>query len=105
MSLILAKNIEALMQASCDLRTQAKLGKAAGIDQRTVGRILKAEHSPSMDKVQAIADAFGIMPWQLLVPDLDPKNLPACDLTSVEVELYKKLRSLVTTLPPNDAPK
>lgn len=99
---IIAENIASLMAASVGLRTQQALGKACGIDQRTIGRILNQEHSPSIDKLQLIADAFGIQTWQLLIPRLDPKNLPVCELTQVEVELYRKLRTLAYTIPPTE---
>jgi transcriptional regulator with XRE-family HTH domain len=97
---ILSTNLKALMQASEDLRSQAALGKRCGIDQRTVGRILNEEHSPQLKQIEAIAQAFGLFSWQLLVPDLDPKNPPVCELTTVEKELYDKLRRLVKQLPP-----
>jgi len=96
---ILSTNVKALMLASEDLRTQAALGKRSGIDQRTVGRILNEEHSPQLKQIDAIASAFGLLPWQILIPGLDPKNPPVCELTRVEKELYDKLRKLVTQLP------
>ena len=97
---VLSTNLKSLMQASEDLRTQAAIGKRCGIDQRTVGRILNEEHSPQLKQIEAIASAFGLLPWQLLIPGLDPKNPPVCELTKVEKELYDKLRRLVTQLPP-----
>ena len=98
---VLSTNLKALMQASEDLRSQAALGKKCGIDQRTVGRILNEEHSPQLKQIEAIANAFGLLPWQLLVPDLDPKNPPVCKHTRVEKGLYDKLRRLVDELPPS----
>ena len=97
---VLSKNLRTLMETSDGLRTQAALAKRCGIDQRTVGRILNAEHSPQLKQIEAIAAAFGLQSWQLLVPGLDPKNPPVCELTAVEKELYDKLRGLVKQLPP-----
>lgn len=99
---VLSANLKRLMAASEDLRTQAALGKKAKIDQRTVGRILNGEHSPQLKQIEAIAEAFDLLPWQILVPGIDPKNPPVCELTRVEKELYDKLRRLVTQLPPQD---
>lgn len=97
---VLSTNLKALMEASEDLRTQAALGKKCKINQRTVGRILNEEHSPQLKQIEAIASAFGLLPWQLLVPGFDPKSPPSCETTKVEKELYDKLRRLVTQLPP-----
>ena len=98
---VLSTNLKMLMEASLDMRSQAALGKKCGIDQRTVGRILNEEHSPQLKQIEAIASAFGLSPWQILIPGLDPKNPPVCELTRVEKELYDKLRKLVTKLPPS----
>lgn len=87
------------MKASETLRTQRKLGEACDIDQRTVGRILNGEHSPQLKQIEAIAQAFDLMPWQLLVPNLDPKNPPICEITVAEKALYGKLRTLAKQLP------
>lgn len=96
---LLATNIKELMKANESLGTQDALGKASGIDQRTVGRIINGTNSPRLKQVEAIAGAFGLLPWQLLIPALDPKNPPVCELTRVEKELYEKLRRLVKQLP------
>lgn len=87
------------MAAHVSLTTQAAVGKACNIDQRTVGRILNKEHSPGLKQLEAIALAFDLLTWQLLVPNLDPKNQPVCEHTKVEHDLYKKLRTLVQQLP------
>lgn len=87
------------MAAHPILNTQAAIGKACGIDQRTVGRILNQEHSCGVKQLEAIALAFDLLTWQLLVPNLDPKSPPVCEFTKVERDLYKKLRTLVQQLP------
>ena len=96
---ILSANLKALMAAHPILNTQAALGKACGIDQRTVGRILNQEHSCGIRQLESIALAFDLLTWHLLVPHLDPKNLPVCEFTKVERALYAKLRTLVQQLP------
>lgn len=58
------------MSNSVELNSQAKLGGRAKIDQRTVGRILNSEHMPTLDKISALAEAYGIEAWQLLAPGL-----------------------------------
>jgi DNA-binding phage protein len=102
----LAANLAALMAATEDLRTQAAVGKRAGVDQRTVGRILNREHSPNLLQIQKLAAAFGLQPWQLLVPHLDPANPPVVHLTQAERELYARVRRAarqLSGLPNSDA--
>ena len=81
------------MLASSDLRTQAALGKRARIDQRTVGRILHCEHSPTLKQVDALAHAFGLLPWQLLVPNLQPGSPPVIAPSPDERALFERLRN------------
>ena len=87
------------MESHVTLRTQAAVGKAAGIDQRTVGRILSGSHSPTLERVDALARCFGLLAWQLLIPGLDPKNPPIAQ-RSTETELYARIRRLMSELPP-----
>jgi transcriptional regulator with XRE-family HTH domain len=69
-SKILSENLTWLMQTSRELTSQAKIGAKAGIDQKTVGRILNRDHSPTLDKLASVAAAFGVEVWQLLAPRL-----------------------------------
>lgn len=94
----LAENLRALMNATPDLNSQPKVGKRSKIDQRTVGRILNCENSPTLKQIDALAEAFGLLPWQLLVPNLDPANVPAVSLTQDERELYQRLSLAAETL-------
>lgn len=88
---VLADNLAALMGAHEDLSTQGAVGKRSGMDQRTVGRIKNREHSPTLRQIDGLAAAFGLLPWQLLVPGLDPLNPPAVTLTTHERDLYQRL--------------
>ena len=96
---ILSANLKALMASHATLKTQAAVGKACGIDQRTVGRILNQEHSCGMNQLEAIAEAFDLLTWQLLVPNLNPKSPPVSEFTKTERDLYKQLRALIKHLP------
>jgi hypothetical protein len=95
--LILAANVKALMKANEALRTQDAVAIAATkagfpIDQKTVGRVLKAAVSVQIDTVQAIAAAFDVQPYQLLVPGLNPRNPQVLRALSPEEEnLYRAL--------------
>jgi len=89
---VLARNLRALMATHPALRTQATVAKAAGVDQRTVGRCLNQEHAPSVVQLGKLAGAYRLEAWQLLVPDLDPADLPATVLTRSQAGAWSSLR-------------
>ena len=68
--------------------------KAHHLDQPTVRRILIGEMSPTEQTITKIANATGLVAWQLLVPGLDPKSPPVLkEASQAERELYEKIRS------------
>lgn len=78
----LAANMRRLM-ADRDWK-QAELAERAGIAQKTVSQILTGSSAATIETVDAIARAFGIEVWQLLMP-------PA----STELEKAQELARLV----------
>lgn len=64
-----AANVRRRMEADPSLDSQPKLGARAGISKSTVGYILRAENDCSIDKIAALARAFGCDPWELMVVD------------------------------------
>ena len=93
---ILAANLNALMRSRPDLDTSLKLAKAAGVGNGTIGRIRNGEVACGIDTVSAIAEKFGLEPWQLLVQDLEPGNPPVLKHPGVkERELYARLEALM----------
>lgn len=95
---ILAQNLQALMKAHGAISTQAKLGLAAGVDQRTIGRILNCERAPTASQIEKIAKAFNIEPWQLLLPQLDPSDPPTHVLRRSQDEAWRGLRIAAETI-------
>lgn len=87
----LVRNIDTLM-ARRGLTSDAQLGKLAGVDQKTIWRIRKQEQSPTLDKLSAIASAFGLEVWQILIPGLDPSNPPVFVMSSTEQSLYNRMK-------------
>ena len=94
----LAANLAALMQASSEMPSQSAVAKRAGMDQRTVGRILNEEHSPTITQLERLARAFGLEPWQLLVPSLDPRDRPTMALTMSQREAWTAVRVASETI-------
>lgn len=68
-------------------------------DKKQVQRALGATNSPTLDTLAAIADACGMLPWQLLVPNLDPANPPVFTMTKTERELYSRVKKDFASLP------
>jgi len=76
------------------------LAKAAEMSLSSVQRILAADDAsqadksvaPTVDKLEDMATAFEIAPYQLLIPGLDPRNPQVLrELTETEKLLYKRL--------------
>ncbi len=73
---IVAANLAGLMASHKSYNTQAAVGRAAKVDQKTVGRILNRTNEPSLDIIAKIARVFDLELWQMLVPNLEPTNPP-----------------------------
>lgn len=90
---ILAANIKALRAHNPDLKGQRALAKKASIGEGSVWRATKGEVGVTLDTLEALAAVFGLAPWQLLVPHLDPNNPPVVQALSPEekriYELFK----------------
>jgi hypothetical protein len=92
MSEVVAQNLRRLMDDHVELRTQSALARRSKVPQRTIGRIVNKEVTPSLDVLEDLAKPFDLQPWQLLVPNLDPKNPPVLRFASAAEEaLYKRI--------------
>lgn len=98
----LSANLTALMENDRELTTDAKVAKAAGVDQKTVWRMVAKSNSATLDKIAKVAAAFDLQTWQLLVPGLEPTNPPVV-ITRVEYDFFarltKKEAALITPPP------
>lgn len=68
-----------------------------GLQQRAIDRIVKEENAASIDTLDAIAEAVGLMPWQLLVADLDVLNAPRLAVSEAEIQLVARLKTLLNS--------
>jgi len=101
---ILAHNVKALMDATPDLKSHAKLAKSCStptrkIGARTIGHLLNYEDGvqPQLDTIVAVAEAFKLPPWLLLTPDFDVPSRGGLDLPAPEViELARRITSLTS---------
>lgn len=63
---VLAANLNALMKKAPGLRTIPQLNARSGVSTGTIDRIRRAAVSAGVDNLDALADAFGVTPRDLL---------------------------------------
>lgn len=91
---ILAGNIRALIEREAlSIRGWAL---KHGLQQKAIDRIVKEENAASIDTLDEIADALGLMPWQLLIADLDLSNAPRLAVSEAEIQLVSRLKAMLT---------
>ena len=96
---ILAENLAALMRVDPKFDTQQKVAAAThgAINQTTVGRILRRRHKVTIATLSALARAFDLEPYQLLIYGLDAKNPQVLrSLSPAEERLYRALEEART---------
>lgn len=67
---IVASNLDRLMSSREELNSQVKLAKRAKIGPTNVGRIRRAEISPTIETLEAIANVFDLTAADMLREDL-----------------------------------
>lgn len=67
---------------------------------KQIQRMVAGTVSPTLRQIDDVAALLGLQSWQLLVPNLDPRNLPVVTMTTAERDLYARLRSDIAKLPP-----
>lgn len=67
---VLAENIKKLMAATPALSTFPQITAAGGGSNGTLDRIRRKKTATGIDNLEPLADAYGLAPWQLLVPGL-----------------------------------
>jgi ACT domain-containing protein len=65
------------------------------LDVRLIDRLVKGEHAVTIDKLDELAVACGLQPWQLLLPDFDPASPADAPISEGERDMLKKLRRLL----------
>ncbi|MCY1169052.1 hypothetical protein D9M73_90660 [compost metagenome] len=73
---IIWENVSALMKQRYGREFLAGVAKDAKIGPTTMTRIKERQPSTGAKTISAIAKAWGLEPWQLLVEDLDPIHPP-----------------------------
>jgi transcriptional regulator with XRE-family HTH domain len=92
---VLAENLASLMAAHTDLGSNPKLGTKAKLGTGTIARLRTAEVNANLETLEALASAFDVQPWELLVPGLDPKNRPTLkQISEREHQLYERWKQV-----------
>ena len=97
---VLATNLRALMKESKTANTLIALEKATEerglkVGKSTIDRAAKGETPLNLDAVEVIAAVYGLSAWQLLVPNISPRNPPILrTIGEAEEQLYQKLGKL-----------
>lgn len=68
-----------------------------GLDVRLIDRLTKRKHAITLDKLEELAKAVDMQPWQLLFPDLDPSSPPDSPISEEERQTLARLRRLLAT--------
>lgn len=92
---VVAQNLRSLMKAAPELGTQAALRKASGVGGGSLEGAIKGTRNTGIDTLEMLARAFGLHGWQLLVPNLDPDNLPLLRSADNERAFYRDLEQAI----------
>jgi len=84
---IFVRNLRLLMAANRHLKSQNKLAKQSKVGQTTISRILRHEQDLTLELMEKLVKPFDVYPWQVLVPDFDPADLPV----TKQVDLQQRL--------------
>lgn len=101
---ILAANLTALMASSSSLNTLVAVEKATEaigmkVGKSTVDRLRNGTTPVNLDYIDALAQAFGLDAWQLLVPGIDPRNPPTLrSISPAEEQMYSRMRELASQI-------
>lgn len=115
-AIVLGANVSALMVASAhkpgamslgtDLSSNPKLAKKTGLGTGTISRLRNGSVNANLETLDAIAKAFDVEPWQLLVPGMDPNNTPVLQTAGdSERELYRQFKTIAKQVVSIDSDK
>jgi transcriptional regulator with XRE-family HTH domain len=93
---VLGENLARLMAAHPDLNSNPKLAAKTRLGTGTISRLRNGAVDANMDTLERMARAFQVEPWQLLVPGIDPGNLPTLQpISEQERRLYARIAEAV----------
>jgi hypothetical protein len=93
---VLRQNVQACLDSGVGPTSQLALHKKCGAAQATIGRIVgKHGENAKLETIAAIAKAYDLEAWQLLIAGMDPKNPPAlAPVTKEQREFWARVQAL-----------
>jgi hypothetical protein len=102
---IVSANLKALMKAHPELNTLKKITAKGGPPNGVLDRMRRADAASRIDSVAQVARVFGLEPWQLLVPNLDPAAPPQLEMSAAKAqEMRQHLDAIARFIPFKDKP-
>jgi hypothetical protein len=99
---VLWENVSRLMVKRYGKENLTRLAADSGVGPGTCTRIKVQGTSVGLEVVEAIAKALEAEPWQLLVPNLDPYDLPSLGGDSGQWPMPMVSRESFLSLPADD---
>jgi transcriptional regulator with XRE-family HTH domain len=105
LAITVGQNLTALMRATKglpndkDLSSNPRLDNKVKLGTSALSRIRNGVGNPTLSTIEALAKAFGVEPWHLMVPGFDPKHLPTLQpLSERERQLYARFKQVAMEL-------
>lgn len=100
---VLWQNVRALMQKRYGKENLTQFAKDTGVGPGTASRLKAQETYAQLDTIEQIAAEFDLLPWQLLVPGMEPENPPVLrDASPEERKLYRRFMAVKKVLEGQD---
>lgn len=95
---VLRHNLTALMSAHPILRDRKAIKTRTGVSERSIGYMLQPDAgNPTLANLEAVAGAFHLDVWELLMPGLDVKQI-AMKVSDKEAKLQKQIETAMAEL-------
>lgn len=91
---VLWGNVVTLMQQQFGGENLNRLAREAKLSPATASRIKAMETSVGLDVLDQLATVFGVEPWQLLHPDLNPGAAPLEGDSPLAIDLARQLNAI-----------
>lgn len=95
---VLAANLSRMIEAQTPRGARPAIrawAMSKGLDVRLITRLGNKKNAVNLDTLQELADALGLEPWHLLLPNLEPGSTPAPPITPAERKLLSRLRDIL----------
>ena len=93
---VLRQNVQACLDSGIGPKSQLALHQKCGVAQATIGRIVSNDgENAKLETIAAIAKAYDLQAWQLLIAGMDPKNPPVlAPVTKEQKEFWARVQAL-----------